>query len=78
MVQVGRTETIKNNLNPVFERSFDVDYIFDEVQMILFEVYDIDNVSESLADDDFLGQLQTTVTEVKINTSIKSHRTLRR
>lgn len=65
-MQVGRTETIMNNLNPSFERAFEIDYLFEEVQMIRFEVYDIDNRTETLSDDDFLGQVETTVAEVKI------------
>ena len=67
LLQVGRTEVINNNLDPCFERAFEVDYLFDEVQMIRFELYDIDkfdNKTESLAGDDFLGQLETTVAEV--------------
>jgi Ca2+-dependent lipid-binding protein len=61
---VGRTETIQNNLNPTFQHAFEVDYVFDDRQFVRFEVYDIDNKSEKLTDDDFLGQLETTVTEI--------------
>jgi Ca2+-dependent lipid-binding protein len=62
--EFARTETIQNNLNPVFERSFQIDYVFDDVQIVKFEVYDIDNKSEKLTDDDFLGELETTVAEI--------------
>jgi Ca2+-dependent lipid-binding protein len=62
--EIGRTETIQNNLNPTFQRSFELDYIFDEIQQVRFEVYDIDNKSEKLTDDDFLGQVETSVAEI--------------
>jgi Ca2+-dependent lipid-binding protein len=37
--EVGRTETIDNNLNPKFAHRFVVDYLFEERQMLRFEVY---------------------------------------
>lgn len=64
MQQMGRTEMIKNNLNPCFERPFEIEYRFDEVQMIRFDVYDIDNDTDKLTDDDFLGRLDTSVEQV--------------
>jgi Ca2+-dependent lipid-binding protein len=62
--EVGRTETIQNCLDPQFTRHFEVEYDFDETQKVKFEVYDIDNKSEKLTDDDFLGQIETTLAEV--------------
>jgi len=56
-----------NNLDPSFQHAFEVEYFFDEVQMIRFELYDIDkpdNKTQSLEHDDFIGQLETTVAEV--------------
>ena len=41
-VEVGRTETIWNNLNPDFVNSFHLDYYFEEIQPLKFEVYDND------------------------------------
>ena len=40
--ELGRTETIDDNLNPEFVKKFIVDYFFEEVQTVRFEVYDID------------------------------------
>ncbi len=38
ILQVGRTETIDNNLNPVFSQKFLVEYFFEEKQNLKFEV----------------------------------------
>ena len=61
---MGRTEVIKNDLNPKFIHSFEVDYYFEQVQKVRFAIYDIDNSSASLNDDDFLGSYECTVGEV--------------
>lgn len=63
-VEVGRTETIMNCLDPKFLRNIEVDYEFERTQKVRFIVYDIDNKSEKLTDDDFLGQVDTTVAEI--------------
>lgn len=36
--EVGRTEVIKNNLNPEFSHKFVVDYRFEESQKLKFEL----------------------------------------
>ena len=53
---VGRTETVKDNLNPTFSRSFKIDYIFESKQDIMFEVFDDDG-----GNDDVVGSVITTV-----------------
>lgn len=55
---------VLNNLNPDFTKTFVVDYYFEEVQKLLFSVYDIDNATASLDDDDFLGSMQCTLGHV--------------
>ena len=62
--QIGRTERIKNNLNPNFTKKINIDYFFEEVQLLKFAVYDIDNETVELGDDDFLGETQTTLGQV--------------
>nr|XP_039264884.1 copine-3-like isoform X2 [Styela clava]XP_039264885.1 copine-3-like isoform X3 [Styela clava] len=57
----SRTEKVMNNLNPQFTKTFVVDYYFEEVQKLKFCVYDIDNATQSLADDDFLGSMECTL-----------------
>jgi len=65
-VQFGRTENVKNCLSPQFSRSFELDYYFEEVQNLRFAVYDIDNKTPQVSDDDFLGQIECTLGEVRI------------
>lgn len=56
--QIGRTELIKNCHDPKFAHAFTVDYFFEEVQKVKVEVYDLDNETATLADDDFLGMIE--------------------
>ncbi|XP_065114604.1 copine-3 isoform X1 [Paramisgurnus dabryanus] len=62
--EVGRTERVKNCLNPKFAKKFLVDYYFEIVQKLRFGVYDIDNKTIDLSDDDFLGELECTLGQI--------------
>lgn len=62
--QVGRTEKIKNCLNPKFAKKFLIDYQFEIVQKLKFGIYDIDNKTTDLSDDDFLGELECSLGQV--------------
>ncbi|XP_070574853.1 copine-3-like [Ptychodera flava] len=62
--EVARTDRVKNSLNPAFSKALTVDYFFEEVQKLKFAVYDIDNTTVQLDDDDFLGQHETTLGQV--------------
>lgn len=56
---VGKTEMILNNLNPDFQKSFDLDYFFEREQFIKFEVYDVDyNQLEHI------GTCETTISRI--------------
>lgn len=66
-VQVERTERIKNCLNPVFSKTFIIDYYFEVVQKLKFGIYDIDNKTIELSDDDFLGECECTLGQVSIS-----------
>ena len=59
--EVDRTEHIKNNLNPEFTKAIYLDYRFELVQKIRFDVYDVDNATQTLEDDDFFGSTETTL-----------------
>jgi Ca2+-dependent lipid-binding protein len=59
-VLLGRTETIDNNLNPNFKKSFMVDFIFEARQELKFEVMDEDDKLDS-KNDDFIGSVETTL-----------------
>jgi len=62
--EIGRTEIIMNNLNPKFSKKFDIDYAFEVVQTLKFEVYDMDEASSNLAKHDFLGECQVNLGEL--------------
>ena len=62
--EVDRTEHIKNNLDPEFAKAIYIEYRFEQVQKIRFSVYDIDNATQTLEDDDFLGSMVTTLGQV--------------
>jgi hypothetical protein len=51
---IGKTEFIRNNLNPVFKKPIEMFYIFEEHQYLTVKLYDIDN-AEGGSDDDFIG-----------------------
>ncbi|CAK6952006.1 copine-3-like [Scomber scombrus] len=62
--EVGRTEKIDNCLNPAFSKTFVIDYYFEMVQKLKFQVFDIDSDDSSLADADFLGELECTLGQI--------------
>ena len=37
-VEIGRTEVIKNTINPRFVKTFEIDYYFEEVQNVIIRV----------------------------------------
>eukprot|EP00118_Oscarella_pearsei_P012075 m.85779 g.85779 ORF g.85779 m.85779 type:complete len:552 (+) comp36472_c0_seq1:90-1745(+) len=63
--EFGRTEMINDNLNPRFSKTFVVDYYFDELQPLKFEVYDIDDESKAdWASQDFIGQTEVMLSSI--------------
>ncbi|NWX93649.1 CPNE7 protein, partial [Nothoprocta pentlandii] len=64
-MEVDRSEVIRSNLNPVFAKIFTVDYYFEEVQKLRFEVYDSHgHAGVGAHDDDFLGGMECTVGQI--------------
>ncbi|XP_073911562.1 copine-7 isoform X1 [Castor canadensis] len=64
-VQVDRTEVVKSSLHPVFSKVFTIDYYFEEIQKLRFEVYDTHGPSGlSCQDDDFLGGMECTLGQI--------------
>ncbi|KAL4648920.1 RNA-binding protein 12-like [Arapaima gigas] len=62
--EVNRTERIKNCQDPEFSKKLCLDYYFEKVQKLKFAIYDIDNKSVDLGDDDFLGGFECTLGQV--------------
>uniref|UniRef100_A0A914WKY8 Copine-3 n=1 Tax=Plectus sambesii TaxID=2011161 RepID=A0A914WKY8_9BILA len=61
---VGRSERVMNTLNPEFLTKFKVNYLFEQVQYVKFEVYDVDNDHAKYSMHDFLGSCVMTVGEI--------------
>ncbi|XP_076469076.1 copine-8-like [Babylonia areolata] len=64
LLEIGRTEMIKDTLDPNFVKKFIVDYFFEERQMLTFSIYDVDSQSSKLQDHDFLGKMECSLGEL--------------
>jgi len=58
-ILIGKTEMIKDNLNPNFAKSFIIDYVFEIRQDLKFEVIDIDGPGKNQFD--YIGHCYTDV-----------------
>jgi len=63
-VEIGRTEQVKESLDPVFSKRIAINYYFEQVQDLKVCIYDVDNSSSTLKDDDFLGKAYLTLGQV--------------
>ncbi|KAI1733143.1 copine domain-containing protein [Ditylenchus destructor] len=63
-VEIGRTERIKNCLNPKWNKKILMNYFFESKQPLRFELYDIDSGSQELSDHDFLGRAECELSEI--------------
>ena len=63
-VEVGRTECISDNLNPVWQKKIILEYNFEERQTLKFSVFDSDSSASSLDDHDFLGSVECSLGEI--------------
>lgn len=57
--EVGRTEKINDNLNPEWVKKFLINYNFETVQKMRFEIWDVDPDG-----NDFLGEYETTLGDI--------------
>ncbi|PAA61237.1 hypothetical protein BOX15_Mlig019106g2 [Macrostomum lignano] len=62
--EIGRTEKLNNTLDPEFSHRFIVDFMFEERQLVKFQIYDLDSPSARLSEHDFLGELETSIGEL--------------
>lgn len=62
--EYGRTEMVKDTLNPDFVKKFVISYFFEESQKLRFEIYDVDSPSQRLESHDFLGRMECTLGEI--------------
>ena len=59
---IGTSEVVENNLNPDFEKSFQVEYNFESNQKFFIEVFDVDDRKKMKGD--FLGESEFALGEV--------------
>ncbi len=60
-MKLGQTESAKNNLSPKWKKFFEIDWFFESKQELDLQLYDQDNSTATLSDDDFLGSVQTSL-----------------
>ncbi|XP_051729435.1 copine-4 isoform X3 [Ctenopharyngodon idella] len=63
-MRVDRTEVIRSSIIPVFSKVFTVDYYFEEVQRLRFELHDISSNHNGLKEADFLGAMECTLGQI--------------
>ncbi|KAM6450866.1 copine-4 isoform 1-T1 [Liasis olivaceus] len=75
--EVDRTEVIRTCINPIFSKLFTVDFYFEEVQRLRFEVHDISSNHNGLKEADFLGGMECTLGQIvsqrKLSKSLLKH-----
>ncbi|KAJ8334582.1 hypothetical protein SKAU_G00402210 [Synaphobranchus kaupii] len=62
--EVDRTEVIRSSINPVFSKVFLVDFYFEEVQRLRYELHDISSNHNGLKEADFLGAMECTLGQI--------------
>ncbi|ORY31112.1 copine-8-like protein [Neocallimastix californiae] len=58
---IGSTERIQNNDNPVFTKSLYIDYYFETIQKLRFIIFDMDSDSDEWSKNDFIGYTEKTL-----------------
>ncbi|KAF5917830.1 hypothetical protein HPG69_009983 [Diceros bicornis minor] len=62
--ELGRTEQVRNCSSPEFSKTLQLEYHFETVQKLRFGIYDIDNKTHELGDDDFLGGAECSLGQI--------------
>uniref|UniRef100_A0A9J8AFU7 Copine IVa n=2 Tax=Cyprinus carpio TaxID=7962 RepID=A0A9J8AFU7_CYPCA len=65
-LEVDRTEVIRSCLNPTFSKVFTLDFYFEEVQRLRYELYDISSSHNGMREADCLGAMECTLGQVSI------------
>ena len=65
--EFGRTEVVWNNLNPEWVTYFNVQYVFEMRQPLLFKVYDVDSDNATLNAQDFIGEAGIDLSQIVSN-----------
>ncbi|XP_023681484.1 copine-4 isoform X3 [Paramormyrops kingsleyae] len=63
-LEVDRTEVIRSSIHPTFSKVFTVDFYFEEVQRLRFDLYDISSTHNGIREADFLGAMECTLGQI--------------
>uniref|UniRef100_A0A9J7Z0M6 Copine IVa n=1 Tax=Cyprinus carpio carpio TaxID=630221 RepID=A0A9J7Z0M6_CYPCA len=63
-LEVDRTEVIRSCLNPTFSKVFTLDFYFEEVQRLRYELYDISSSHNGMREVDCLGAMECTLGQI--------------
>ena len=69
-IEYHRTETIRDNHDPIFASKILIQYRFEEQQPLKFEIYDIDGDCSNLRDHDFLGFASCNLAQIISNSKV--------
>ncbi|XP_012994669.3 copine-4 [Esox lucius] len=63
-LEVDRTEVIRSSISPTFSKVFTLDFYFEEVQRLRYELYDISSSHNGIKEADFLGAMECTLGQI--------------
>ncbi|XP_020515068.2 copine-4 [Labrus bergylta] len=63
-MEVDRTEVIRSTVNPTYSKVFTLDFYFEEVQRLRFELFDVNSGHNGLKEADFLGSVECTLGQI--------------
>ncbi|XP_062842094.1 copine-4 [Trichomycterus rosablanca] len=63
-IEADRTEVIRSSINPTFSKIFTLDYYFEEVQRLRFELHDICSSHSGTREADSLGAIECTLGQI--------------
>ncbi|XP_072548614.1 copine-4 [Salminus brasiliensis] len=63
-LEVDRTEVIRSCINPTFSKVFTLDYYFEEVQRLRYELYDMSSSHNGMREADCLGAVECTLGQI--------------
>lgn len=69
---------IRSCVNPTYSKVFTLDFYFEEVQRLRFELYDINSGHNGLKEADFLGSVECTLGQVRPQCTRLPHSYLQR
>ncbi|XP_058504790.1 copine-4 isoform X2 [Solea solea] len=63
-MEVDRTEVMRSCVNPNYSKVFTLDFYFEEVQRLRFELFDVNSGYNGLREADFLGSVECTLGQI--------------